>query len=62
MCVGIGEVSQEAVSSGIAEQEVQAEGREAGGNGLAAEQELQEQDADLADVKVTVSPSCGSLC
>lgn len=40
------------VSSGAAEQMVQAEGREPDGNGLAAEQELQEQDAELVAVKV----------
>lgn len=47
-----GEVSQEAVSSGAAEQAVQAEGRDSDGNGLAAEQGLQEQDAELIAVKV----------
>lgn len=45
-------MSQEAVSSGAAEQVVQAEGRDSDGNGLAAEQELQEQDAELVAVKV----------
>lgn len=52
-CVGAtGEGSQEAVASGAAEQVVQAEGRESDGNGLAAEQGLQEQDAELVAVKV----------
>lgn len=40
------------MASGAAEQVVQAEGRESDGNGLAAEQGLQEQDAELVAVKV----------
>ena len=58
----IGEVSQEVVSSGAAEQVVQAEGRESDGNGLAAEQELQEQDAELAAVNVGFVNSIGCQC
>ena len=54
VCDTTGEVSQEAVPSGAAEQVVQAVGRDSGGNGLAAEQELQDQDAELIAVKVGV--------
>ena len=52
VCDTTGEVGPDAVSSGAAEQVVQPEGRNSGGNGLAAEQELQGQDAELLAIKV----------
>lgn len=52
MCDIAGEVSQEALPSGAAEQQVPAEGPDAEGNGLASPQQVQEEDADLVALKV----------